>query len=304
MNKKKSILIVGTGALATYFAACFSRSGGCVKILGGWPEGLNALNNLGAWIEGETEGYRIFSTNDPLECTGCRYVLILVKSWQTRKVAYQLRKCVDENSLVITLQNGLGNLEALRNVLDRTKIVQCVTTMGVTLIGPGKVRLAGKGPIYMENSDFLTDFMELLKVSGFQVNQVPSILPYVWGKLIINSALNPITALLRISNGKILALPAVRYLFEQLVLESSRVASAMGINLPFTNTIEAAVDVVNQTDANYSSMLQDILRGSITEIDSINGEIIHLASSSNLQAPINSAISELIKAIPVRGNIR
>jgi 2-dehydropantoate 2-reductase len=133
---------------------------------------------------------------------------------------------------------------------------------------------------------------------------VDNIQSLVWGKLVVSSALNPLTALLRIKNGEILESPQAMVLMGKLAQETAKVAKAMGISLPFTNPERAVEEVARRTGENLSSMLQDVLRGMPTEIDAINGAVIQIAKNKNLQVPVNQTMWSLIKAIPVRGNIK
>ncbi len=93
---KESILLVGTGALATLFAARLSEAGHAVHMLGTWKHGLHALQQNGARIvdaNGNERAYKVHATDDPREVDGAKYALVLVKSWQTERAAHQLKQC-------------------------------------------------------------------------------------------------------------------------------------------------------------------------------------------------------------------
>jgi 2-dehydropantoate 2-reductase len=125
----------------------------------------------------------------------------------------------------------------------------------------------------------------------------------VWGKLVISSAINPLTALLRVKNGELLERPSARALMGELAHETASVAKTLGVALPFPDSERAVEEVVQRTAENQSSMLQDVLRGAETEIDAINGAVLRLAEKGNLQVPVNRTVWSLVKAIPVRGKI-
>ena len=115
------ILIVGTGALATLFAARLTSSGQRITMLGTWPEGLSALRQNGARMidaNGDEKKFSVHATDDPKECRGAKAAIVLVKSWQTEHAARQLKTCLADDGLAITLQNGLGNWEILVKELD------------------------------------------------------------------------------------------------------------------------------------------------------------------------------------------
>src|ERR1043166_2244701 len=110
------ILIVGTGALATLFAARLAQAGNQITMLGTWKAGLDALRKNGARLvdaEGNQYQFEVHMTDNPRECKGIKYALVLVKAWQTERVAEQLKECLADapRGLAVTLQNGLGNRE-------------------------------------------------------------------------------------------------------------------------------------------------------------------------------------------------
>jgi 2-dehydropantoate 2-reductase len=298
-----SILIMGTGALATLFSARLSAQGSNVLMLGTWPEGISAINVKGIQVDGHDEVFYIHATDDPDECKGIRFALVLVKSWQTKRAAEQLALCLAEDGLALTLQNGLGNDAILVKHLGATRVAQGVMTLGATLLAPALVRQGGEGEVSLEDNPSVLLLAEILVRSGFKVNVENNVQSLVWGKLVVSSAINPLTALLRVKNGVLLNFPYIRNLMGELACETAEVAGKQGVILPFSNPDQAVEEVAGKTAENISSMLQDILRGAPTEIDAINGAIIHLAQESSIKVPINHTIFSLMKAIIVRGKI-
>ncbi|MGZ6347364.1 MAG: ketopantoate reductase family protein, partial [Anaerolineales bacterium] len=206
--------------------------------------------------------------------------------------------------VALTLQNGLGNASTLGASLGSVRVSQGVTTIGATLNAPGEVCQGGVGPVNLEPHARLSVMVKMMRKAGFEVSVVDNIQSLVWGKLVISSALNPLTAILRVKNGEILESPQALALMGELAQETAKVAIAFGISLPFTNPERAVEEVARNTAENLSSMLQDIQRGVPTEIDAINGAVVQLAEEKHLQVPVNRTMWSLIKAIPVRGNIK
>jgi len=299
-----SILILGTGALATLFAARLASADISVTMLGTWPEGLAALSKNGVRMDGYGRAFHVHATNNPAECKGMRFALVLVKAWQTERVAQQLTGCLAEDGVALTLQNGLGNDTVLAGALGMPRVARGVTTLGATLLAPGMVCLGGEGLVSLESHPCLSPLEEMIQRAGFVVNVVDNVQSLVWGKLVVSSAINPLTALLRIKNGELLERPSARALMGELARETAAAAKILGVVLPFPNPEQAAKEVALSTAENQSSMLQDILRGAPTEIDAINGAVVHLAEDKNLQIPVNRTVWSLVKAIPVRGNIK
>lgn len=294
------ILIVGTGALATLFAARLARAGCRVAMLGTWQAGLDALGREGARLvdkDGNEQRYDVKVIRDPGECRDVKSVLVLVKAWQTERAAEQIRGVLATDGLAVTLQNGLGNREALAQRLGWQCVALGVTTTGATLLGPGLVRPGGEGIISIERHPGLDPLEEALKAAGFEVDIVEDAQSLIWGKLVINAAINPVTALLRVQNGELLERPAARKLMTALARETAQVAAAESIPLPFPDPVAAAEEVARRTASNHSSMLQDVLRGAQTEIDAICGAIVRAGEKHGVPAPVNWACWKLVRAL-------
>jgi 2-dehydropantoate 2-reductase len=297
MNNK--ILIVGTGALACYYAARLIQAGYHITMLGTWKEGLDALRIHGVRLvdaNGNEQRYKVYATDDPRECVGAIYALVLVKAWQTERAAQQLKDCLTDDGLAITIQNGLGNYETLTHHLGLDRVALGSTTTGATLLGPGLVRAGGEGIISIGRKQNIGPLEAALRSANFKVQIVDDPQSLIWGKLVINAAINPLTALLKIPNGELLERPSARELLGQLAREAAGVARAELITLPFPDPISAAEDVARKTAANHSSMLQDVLRGAPTEIDAICGEVVRRAEKHGLNVPANRICWQLIKA--------
>jgi 2-dehydropantoate 2-reductase len=297
---KNDILLVGTGALATLFAARLSEAGHSVSMLGTWKNGLKALQENGARIvdaNGNERAYKICATDDPREVSGAKHALVLVKSWQTERAARQLKESLAEDGLAITLQNGIGNKETLIRDLGTARVSLGITTTGATLLGPGLVKMGGEGTISLEQNQALGPLEAALRSSNFNLQIVDDAKSLVWGKLVINAAINPLTALLRITNGELLSRPLARKVMSALARETAEVAKAEHVHLPFSNPVDAAEDVARKTATNMSSMFQDVRRGAKTEIDAICGAVTLRGRKHGIKTPYNRACWQLVRAM-------
>lgn len=294
------ILIVGTGALATLFAARLAGQGHDITMLGAWDAGLDALAHDGARLaasDGSELSSPVRVTRDPEAARGSKIAFVLVKSWQTERVARQLTGCLADDGLAITLQNGLGNDEILANALGRERVALGVTTTGATLLGPGLARAGGEGIVSLEAHPRLGAAEAALRRARFNVETVADAKSLVWGKLVVNAAINPLTALLRVPNGELLNRPPARAMMKALANETAAVASAQRVILPFSNPVEAAETVAHKTAANHSSMLQDVRRGAPTEIDAICGAVTRAGERHGVPTPANRICWQLVQAI-------
>jgi len=294
------ILIAGTGALATLFAARLAQAGNQICMLGTWKEGLDALRKGGARLvdaHGIEYRFEVQATDNPREYSGIKYALVLVKAWQTQSVAGRLNDCLADHGLAVTLQNGLGNRETLARTLGSPRVALGTTTTGATLLGPGLVRAGGEGMISIERHPALLPLQEALSSAKFKVHLVDDAQSLLWGKLVVNAAINPLTALLRVPNGMLLERPAAREMMGALAAEVASVAAAEHIHFPFSDPVRAAEEVARRTASNHSSMLQDILREAPTEIDAICGAVVQVARKHNLHVPTNWTCWKLVKAL-------
>ncbi len=172
-----------------------------------------------------------------------------------------------------------------------------VTTTGATLLGPGLVRTGGEGVISIERNQVLGPLETALRSSNFNLQIVDDTQSLIWGKLVINAAINPLTALLQVPNGELLARPAARRMMASLASETAEVAVAEHVHLPFSNPVSAVEDVARKTARNISSMFQDVRRGAPTEIDAICGAVTQRAAIHGIKTPYNKTCWQLVRAL-------
>ncbi|MDP1544658.1 MAG: ketopantoate reductase C-terminal domain-containing protein, partial [Anaerolineales bacterium] len=168
---------------------------------------------------------------------------------------------------------------------------------GATLLGPGLVKMGGEGILSLEQNQALGPLEAALRSSNFNLQVVEDAQSLIWGKLVINAAINPLTALLQVPNGELLSRPLARRMMSALAKEAAAVARAEHVNLPFNNPVSAAEDVARKTAANISSMFQDVRRGARTEIDAICGVVTRRGAKHGIPTPYNRTCWQLVRAI-------
>jgi 2-dehydropantoate 2-reductase len=136
-----------------------------------------------------------------------------------------------------------------------------------------------------------------LRSAGFGIEVVEDAQSLIWGKLVVNAAINPLTALLKVKNGELVKRPSAREMMKVLAEETAQVAYAEKVDLPFKDPIVAVEDVAQKTAENTSSMLQDVLRGAPTEIDAICGAVVNIARRHGIQTPANWTCWHLVRAL-------
>jgi len=303
MNNMR-LAIVGSGALGSLFAAYLSAQTDLV-MLGHWPAQLNKLHSSGLTMihpGGQRTVHTFKVTDNPSTIKPISIALVLVKSYQTNRAALEISQFIADNGIGVTLQNGLGNREILANILGTERVTQGITTLGATMVKPGFVRFAGHGPTHIarspESSHWVVKLAELMNKAGQQTSVADNVAGLVWGKLAINSGINPLTALLRVPNGFLANDRQARNLMCAATEETAAVAKALNIELPYEDASQKAIEIAKATADNRSSMLQDIQRGSQTEIESISGAIVRFGRSAGVSTPVNDEFLRLVRALP------
>ena len=293
-----NILIVGSGAMALLFGARLVRAGFDVTLLGTWQEGIQAINQSGIRIDDKQNPlvYPASGKTDLSEIPPVKMALVLVKSWQTERAARQLSQVLHQDGIALSLQNGLGNIEILSQILGNERVAQGVTTYGATLLGPGVVRPGGEGLISVQSLPRLDLIIQYLQHAGFKVQRIADLSSLVWGKVIINVAINPLTALLNVKNGQLLESRSSLEIMQETAEEAANVARALGIQLGFKDPAAEVQRIAFATADNISSMLQDIRRGALTEIDALCGAVVRAGRSVDLRTPVNELLMLLIRA--------
>ncbi|MGB7538193.1 MAG: 2-dehydropantoate 2-reductase [Anaerolineales bacterium] len=292
------VTILGTGAVACLLGARLTGKAD-LTLLGSWRAGIFAIRRDGIRCE-SADGLisvRVNATADPAECNDSDLVIVVVKSHQTRSAVSRAKDILKPGGLALTLQNGLGNVEVLREVFGAERAAGGIAILGANMIAPGVVRqCGGEIQIQVENHPCIEPAVEFFKSGGLDVRIVENLESLQWGKLVVNSALNPLGALLRATNELFAEREAAREVYLAVIRESAGVASAAGIPLPYDNPAEHALGIVRGTAGNRCSMLQDLENQRPTEIDAINGAIVRAAEKVDVPAPWNGMLVQLIKA--------
>ena len=301
--------VVGPGAMGCLLAGKIALAGNEVLILDHMPERVEIINRQGLIIEGlqGTFQVKVPVTLNPADLLQAEVILVCVKAYDTQTVAQTLQG-LGSGAFVLTLQNGVGNVETLGKYLPKEKILAGITSHGATDLGPGQVRHAGQGDTFIGygfpkgDSDLSQDpqlikVKELLSEAGFVTQLVPKIENLIWSKLLINIGINALTALTRLPNGKLIEFPGTREILEEAVQEGIWIGKKKGIEFIYPDPLGQVRKVCQLTSANISSMLQDVLKKKRTEIDFINGVIVREGQGYGIPMPVNSLLTRLVKTI-------
>jgi 2-dehydropantoate 2-reductase len=296
-------MIMGAGAMGSLFGGLLALSGEEIWLVDIWKDHIDAIRSKGLSIEdqGEIKTVRVNATTDVASLGKADLVIFFVKTYHTEKAVRDALALQKEDTLFLTLQNGLGNEEVLCRQVDRTNVLLGVTNHGATLLGPGRIRHAGRGKTSMGElngkvTDRVTRITQMFSNAGIEASVSSNIHDLVWTKLFVNIGMNALTALTGFKNGQLLDHPETVRLMEALVSEAIEVARRKGIRVD-GNPFEKVKAVAEATRENRSSMGQDFDYKRKTEIDAINGAVTREAERLGISVPFNQAITDLVKAI-------
>ncbi len=303
MEYRPHIIIVGAGALGSFIGGLLSTVTK-VSLIGREPH-LTAVRDHGLKISGITEGvYHPIAAIEPSDIPPekGKVFIFTVKGYNTEFAVDTIRQFAEEGDVFMTLQNGVGNDEIIISHFGDKHILAGVTSNGITFKENGHIIHAGRGETVIgsvdrEDDEIARNITNLFNSSGIPTRVTRNICGEVWAKLIVNAAINPLTAITGLKNGKILEIPELMETVKGVVEEVERTARANDIRLPNCDMLAKTVGVIKNTADNKSSMLQDIERGRRTEIDSINGAVAHYAEIAGVKVPLNKSVTALIKAI-------
>ena len=294
---------LGCGAMGSIYAGNLTKAHE-VYIFDAMPAVCEAVNTTGITIDepdGTTKVYHpVVATTDPSTIGEMDIMIVFVKYLFLESALEKCKTMIGPNTIVLSLQNGVGNYDEIAKVVPEKQICCGTTAHGATNLGPGHSRHTGVGPTNVGTikggHESAEKVAEALRAGGFEVNVQANVMQLIWHKLFANIAINAITALLDVTNGTIAENEHERDLAEKMVREAVAVANATGCSFDVEAELKNAFDVALATGTNRSSMLQDVTRKGITEIKIINGAVVKEGKAAGVPTPYNEAIVDLILA--------
>lgn len=304
------IAIVGAGAMGCLYGAKLSAVPEHeVYLLDVWKEHIDAINRDGLKMEEGDDLLvydRVRGCIDAADVGPVDLAIVFVKSTLTEQAVESNAAVFGENTVVLTLQNGLGNIEKIAARAGEDSVIAGTTAHGATMLGPGKMRHAGVGKTVIGELDGsatprVAKVKAALEVAGMETDISDNVLGLVWDKLLVNVGINALTGITGLENGRLLDYPELETLLEDAVREGAAVAEAKGIRLIARDPVAHTKEVARATAANRSSMLQDVTNGKKTEIEMINGAIAREGAAAGVATPINGVLTRLIQFAEARG---
>ncbi len=292
--------IIGAGAMGSLFSSFFFKADMNHAIFEIDKNIVKTIKGGLTLIKGSTvEKFHPVIDSNPSILSDTDIIFVFVKSYSTEDAIKTIEPHIKKDSVIVSIQNGIGNFESIKKFIKLEQIIYGVTTYGAAKENPSTVRFGGAGTIEFggkseEAVNKLGSIFNLTKLD-FSITKTPE--KSVWQKALVNAGINPIASILNITNGEIVNNKFSRKLQENILREGVAAARVAGINIMEDEIITTTVNVCINTSTNKCSMLQDIKAKRRTEIDFINGKIIEYAAKGNIKVPFNESLYYLIKAI-------
>ena len=288
------VAVVGAGAVGCYFGGMLARAGAPVTLIGR-PRHTDAIAAQGLLLDTLQFQERV-AVGAATELAAAReagLVLFCVKTVDTETASEALRPHLAAGATVISLQNGVDNVERMRRAAG-IQAIPAVVYVAAAMAGPGHVRHSGRGDLILGGAE---NFADLFQRAGVPCRVSATIHQDLWVKMILNCAYNAISALTRARYGRMIQTPSIRDLMDRAVEEAVAVGRAEGVALTEAAMIQAAHNLGEAMSGATSSTAQDIERAKPTEIDSLNGYLVRSGERQGIPTPINRTLWALIKLL-------
>ena len=294
------IAVVGAGAVGGYFGGLLARAGAPVVMIGR-PAFVEAVKKSGLFLDTLQfqESVRVEASTELSAVRGAEIVLFCVKTTDNATTARALAPLLSPDALVLSLQNGVDNVEQIR-AAAAIEAIPAVVYVAASVPEPGRVKHVGRGDLVLGPQNEITERVATVFARGKVPCRISeNLIGELWTKLVWNCALNALSALGKVTYGEILASADAKQLLETTVYEVLAVAKASGVQPAGLEDPEAALGgaykVAEQMAATRSSTAQDMIRNKKTEIDSLNGFIVRRGRELNIPVPVNHALFTLVK---------
>ncbi|RJS83463.1 ketopantoate reductase family protein [Methanophagales archaeon] len=301
-----NFLVMGAGALGTAFGGMLAAAGNDVTLIGR-ERHMKPIRDHGLEISGIWGSHMVKNINAKSELNvtdKTDVVLLTTKSFDTEAAIRALQPHIHAQSVVISLQNGIGNEGTIARYVGEAHTMGGVVITGFEIPEPGEVNVTVTadttkiGALNNKITPRLREIVAIFNDAGVPSDAVDNIQAHIWAKALYSAALNPLSAIFQVEYGR-LANPHSFAIIEDMIHEAFEVAAAEGVKLLWTQAEDYIVFLrakqIPQTANHHSSMLKDIEKGKKTEIDFLNGVFVALGKKHGIPTPVNETIVRVIK---------
>ena len=294
-----NIVVFGAGAIGSLFGALLSKKNNVLLV--GRNDHVTKITEDGLKISGKTTFHDHISAATSVKDISFRpdLILLTVKSYDTADAVKQICPIMSDHTFLLIFQNGLDNISHIEQHVSRNKIIAGITTHGSVFQGPGEIIHRGHGRTIIgelngKKSQRIKDIALIMTDAGISTTISTDIIKEIWKKAIINSSINPLTAIFQCPNGYLLANPILKRIVTAICEESTMIAQSEGIDVSIQEMCSLTTTVISETHENISSMLQSIKKHKKTEIDSINQALVKIGRKNDINVFLNKMITHII----------
>ena len=288
------VAVVGAGAVGCYYGGQLLRVGHDVTFIGRQPH-VDAINAHGLLLETQAFNGRLpaKAAIDPTVLAEPDMVLFCVKSADTEDAGRSLAGCLRPRAPILSLQNGVDNPQRLRRLIGNP-VIPTVVYVGSEMAGPGHVKHHGGGKLVIGASPESEVIAQTLSAAAIETTIAEDIERTQWIKLTTNCAFNALSAVASIPYGPMLDVEGTKEVVASAIRECVMVAQACGLSMP-EDLAEQILKVPAAMPHQMSSTAQDLARGKPSEIDFLNGYIVHKGAELGIPTPTNHALQVMVK---------
>ena len=298
------ICIIGTGAMGSVYAGLLGDTDNEVWAIDRWQAHIEAIRNNGLRVEGKSgdRTVNLKATTNAKEAGTCDLVIIATKAMHVVEAAESVKPIVDQNTIVLTIQNGLGSFEKVADILGPQRVIVGIAGgFGASIKKPGHVHHNSMEFVHLGelNGPVTTRLAEVAQIwddAGFNVKVFDDIHQLVWEKLICNACFSGTCAITEMTVGDVMADENAWQVASGCATEAFNVAKARGIHIDFDDPVEYVSNFGSKIPDARPSMLLDHLEGRPSEIDVINGAIPREGEKVGVATPINTVVSALVRS--------
>ncbi len=309
----RRVLVAGCGAIGSVFACMLAQAGHRVSVLArpglAGAAASGGVEVVGIW--GRHSSGPLVAHSRAAQASGVYdAVFVSCKSYDSAVLAGQLAAAGVETELLVSMQNGLGNVEAIAGAYQGCRVLAARVIFGALFEAEATVRVTVEAePVLLGDPAGGRDegaeaWAGLVDAAGINCRPSEQIMAALWGKVFYNAALNPLGAIHGLTYGELAGDPGHRTRMDRAIAEAFAVAVAEGVEMPWT-TVDQYLELfygrlVPSTADHRSSMLQDMERGKPTEIDAITGQVCRRGAAAGIATPENDGLMAMVKEMEVR----
>lgn len=301
-----NIAVLGAGALGCAIGGTLAQAGNSVMLINRNPAQVDAINTHGLVMR-TPGGEQVVKTRAATSAQGLApvdLVIVLVKSFHTEAAMLAATHLVGPNTAVLSLQNGLGHEDLLAQIVGREHVLAGKTYVGGVMLAPGHIisGTEGKETLIGELDGIVSERAQRIaatfNAAGLTTTVSDNIMGTVWDKLLINVSTGALSGITRLAYGPLYQIPEIEAVAIAAVQEAMDVARASGVRLGIVDPRDAWLKACAGLPADFkTSMLQSLEKGSVTEVDFINGAVVRWGQRCGVPTPVNATLVACIKGM-------